>query len=187
MELRLSDSELIGKILSGDQVAMRILIDRHRNYAFTIALRVLGSREEAEEVAQDSFIKAMRSLSKFKNDSKFTTWFYRIVFNTAVSRKRKKKLSTEEITDHNISLGVENHHSLYSNEQSKYLNMALSRLREEDNLVLTFYYLKELSMEEISEITGHSPNTLKVKLHRARKRLAEVLRDLLKEEVNLLL
>jgi len=183
----MSDSDLIEKILSGDQVAVRVLIDRHKNYAFTIAYRVVGSREEAEEVAQDAFVKALRSLNKFKGGARFTTWFYRIVFNTAVSLKRKKKLPTEEITDFKEYNSVANHHQLYDEEKSKYLNIALSRLKDEDSLVLTFYYLKELNMEEISAITGFSSNTLKVKIHRARKRLAVVLRDILKEEVNLLI
>jgi RNA polymerase sigma-70 factor, ECF subfamily len=185
----MSDLELIEKILLGDQVAMRVLIDRHKTYAYTIAVRIIGIPEEAEEAAQDAFIKAFKSLSKFKQTSKFTTWFYRIVFNTAVSIKRKKRLITEEINNLNeFNHGIsENGHTLYKEEKNRYLNLALQRLKKEDNTIITLFYLQELSLEEMSVIIDIPANTLKVKLHRARKRLATVLRDLLKEEVNLIL
>ena len=185
----MSDLELIDKVLLGDQIAMRVLIDRHKTYAYTIAVRIIGIPEEAEEVAQDAFIKAFKSLSNFKKTSKFTTWFYRIVFNTAVSVKRKKRLITEDINElndykHGIS---ENNHSLYKEEKSRYLKLALQSLKNEDNTIISLFYLQELSLEEMSEIIGLPTNTLKVKLHRARKRLATVLKDLLQEEVNLIL
>ena len=185
----LDDLTLIDKILLGDQVAVRILIDRHKNYAYTIAFRILGIAEEAEEAAQDAFIKAIRSLNTFQRNGKFTTWFYRIVFNTAVSRKRKKTAETVEINDSNEFLAgnTENENSLIRDEKARYLNLAIHRLKEEDKTIITLYYLKELTMDEVSEITSIPVNTLKVKLFRSRKRLAVILKDLLKEEVNLML
>jgi RNA polymerase sigma-70 factor (ECF subfamily) len=185
----LDDFTLIDKMLLRAQVAFRILFARHNNYAYTIAFRILGVAEEAEEAAQDALIKAIRSLKSFKRKGKFTTWLYRIVFNTAVGRKRKKTEEMVEINDVN-ELKMErsqNEHSLLKEEKSRYLNLAISRLKEEDNTIITLYYLKELSMEEVSEITDIPVNTLKVKLFRSRKRLAKILKELLKEEVNLML
>ena len=92
MSTGLNDNELISKVLSGDQQAYAGLVSRYQNYVFTLALRVVKSREDAEEVAQDSFIKAYKYLADFKGASKFSTWLYTIVNNTAISFLRKKKV-----------------------------------------------------------------------------------------------
>jgi RNA polymerase sigma-70 factor (ECF subfamily) len=84
-----SDISIIERILAGDKAGYRDLANRHKDYAFTVAYKIVGTREDAEEVAQDAFIQAFQALPQFNKESKFTTWFYRIVFNTALMFKRK--------------------------------------------------------------------------------------------------
>jgi RNA polymerase sigma-70 factor (ECF subfamily) len=183
------DLALIDRILAGDQFAYRALINRHKEYAFTVAYRILGSREDAEEVAQDAFMSAFRALASFNREAKFTTWFYRIVFNAAAGHKRKRKLLAEGIEDFQLArLGfTDSTDEVKLQEQQMYLQKAINQLPPDDVTMLTLFYLKEFSLEEIEGITGISVNTAKVKIHRARKRLADELNRLLKHEVNTLL
>jgi RNA polymerase sigma-70 factor (ECF subfamily) len=183
------DLALIDRILTGDQFAYRALINRHKEYAFTVAYRILGNREDAEEITQDAFMSAFRALPQFNRESKFTTWFYRIVFNAALGYKRKNKLATEQIEDFKLGrLGLsDSTEGMRQKEQQAYIQKALNKLPPDDVTMITLFYLKEFSLEEIEGITGIAANTAKVKIFRARKRLAEELNHLLKHETNSLL
>lgn len=179
------DILLIERILSGDQSGYRELANRHKDYAFTIAFKILGSREDAEEVAQDAFIQTFAALKNFNREAKFTTWFYRIIFNAAVGFKRKNKLQTEDIdiSTKAQSSPADTSDEIKIKEQKKYIAKALEKLSPDDVTMITLFYLKEQSLEEIAEITYISAETVKVKLCRARKRLAEELRKTLGQEV----
>ncbi len=85
-----NDNPLIDLVLGGDNSAFAGLVSRHKNMVFSIALKILQNREDAEEVARDSFMKAFKSLCSFEKKSKFSTWLYRIVYNAAITRTRKK-------------------------------------------------------------------------------------------------
>ncbi|MBX2846662.1 MAG: sigma-70 family RNA polymerase sigma factor [Saprospiraceae bacterium] len=183
-----TDIELIEQTLRGNDNAFEELVDQYKDYIYTVAYRVLGRPEEAEEAAQDAFIKAYRSLQGFDHRAKFSTWLYRIVLNTALSMRRKQKFYVEDIDDHkNFNAYSEEKETLKLSEQKKYLQEALNLLKEDDVTVLTLFYLKELHLEEIAEITGWEANGVKVKLFRARKRLAEKMRLILKDEVKSIL
>lgn len=166
-----------------------MLIERHKSYAFTLAFRILNNREEAEEACHDAFLKALKSLNNYRSDAKFTTWFYRIVINTAISRKRKVKVYTEDIDEvrRDTSFATIDRMPISDEERNYYIGNALNQLNEIDATLITLYYLKELSVEEIVDITGFDKNNIKVKMFRARKRLAEHLSLALKEEVSTLL
>jgi len=182
------DLELIDQYLGGDQSACRMLIDRHKTYAFTIAYRIIGNREDAQEIAQDAFVKALKSLVSFNRTSKFTTWFYRIVHNMSISHIRKANIRFDSID--NIPKEVESAgilENLNQQERKVYLEAALAELGPEDRSVLTLFYLKELSLDEMAEISSLETNTLKVRLFRARKRLGNILERILEKEVNSLL
>lgn len=166
-----------------------MLISRHKDYAFTLALRIVNNREDAEEVAHDAFLKAFKALDSFRMDSRFTTWFYKIVVNMAISRKRKKRLSTEEIDVYNTG-----HYSTFDDtgtmhvgERKHFLNKAIALLNDEESTLITLYYMEELQMDEVSDITGIDKNNLKVKIFRARKKLAGILTQLTKGEAQSLL
>lgn len=184
-----SDTELISKVLDGDRQAYAQLIKRHQRFVFTLALRFSKSREDAEEISQDCFIKAYRALHTFKQTSKFSTLLYRIVYTTSMTFLRKKRLDTQSIDDESSIIQLESHISdLSSNEvehKSKmvFVNLAISRLLPDDAAIITLFYQGEQSLEEIGQALGMEANTVKVKLHRARHRLKEKIENILHQEV----
>ena len=180
----MTDSEfvLIDRILAGNQHLYAELVNRYKSYAFTLALKILENRPEAEEAAQDSFVKAFHHLKNFKRDSKYSTWLYRIVFNTSVSYKRKRKGTFQSIENTRIEHGQDAEGLLERSDKKKYVEKAMQKLNEADKLAITLFYLNEFSLEEIAEITGMQANTIKVRIHRARLRLADELTVLLKQE-----
>lgn len=185
------DIILLSRIRAGDKLAYKELINRHKDYAFTVAYRILNSREDAEEVAQDAFMQVFGALNSFNGESKFTTWFYRIVFNAALMQKRKNRVESVDIETSSeaflVSHSSDSTEDLRKNERKNAIQKALQNLSADDTTMITLFYLKELSLEEIAEITKISAETAKVKIHRARKRLAEEMKKLLKEEVKSLL
>jgi RNA polymerase sigma factor (sigma-70 family) len=189
MQSKLSDIELIEQTLAGDQSAYADLIKRHQRYVFTLALRFAKNREDAEEIAQDCFIKAYRSLASFQLQSKFSTWLYTIVYNTAMTALRKKRLDTDSIDDENTFVQVEAQSSSYdlnnaeNRSRSFYVNQAIAQLLPDDAMIITLFYNGEQSLEEIGRAMGIEANTVKVKLFRARQRLKEKLERNLKHEV----
>ncbi len=171
---------LIDRILAGDQGAYARLVDNYKSYAYTIALKVLNTRPEAEEAAQDAFIKAYRYLKNFNRQARFSTWLYRIVVNTAISYRRKNPHQLASIEHHDRA--VEEGGGMENRDRQVFLTRAIDNLNDADRLAIQLYYIKEFSLEEVAEITGQNMNTLKVRVHRARQRLADELKRLLKEE-----
>lgn len=184
---------IIARVKQGDLSAFNVLIEEHKAMAFTLALKILKSREDAEEVAQDSFLKAYKNINQFEGKSKFSTWLYTIVYNTAITRLRKKKpsmVTSDGLSDFNLKNYSESDkewRKLQRDERSDYIKKALDSLNEEDALVITLFYLNENSLQEICEITSWEISNVKVKLHRARKRLLLKLEELLDTEVRSLL
>jgi RNA polymerase sigma factor (sigma-70 family) len=184
-----TDNSIIQRILSGDKSGYRELANRHKDYAFTVAYKIVGTREDAEEVAQDAFMQAFQALATFNEEAKFTTWFYRIVFNAALMFKRKKSIQMDDISisESAQKTSIESNHTLKISEQQKYIQLALNQLSADDVTMITLFYLKEQSLEEIAQIVGITADTTKVKLCRARKRLADEMKRILGNEVTTLL
>lgn len=185
------DHIIIARVLDGDTAAFEIIVNRYKDMAFSIARRVCSSAEDAEEVAQDSFLKAYQALDKFKQESKFSTWFYRIVTNTAISSTRKKRIAMasldENLVDNFSEDEVqENLNQLSSEEQSRYVSEAIQQLHPQDCLLVNMFYTDELSIEEIAEVTGLSQANVKVRLYRIRKKLYEMLEHKLSKQEMLL-
>ncbi|TVR74885.1 MAG: sigma-70 family RNA polymerase sigma factor [Marinilabiliales bacterium] len=178
MEQR-DDSYYIGKVLSGDTSAYAVLVDRYKTMAFNISLRILGSREDAEEVAQDSFVKAFRSLGSFRGSARFSTWLFRIVYNSSVSHYRKRK--REIVSDQGEAVvmkyaGLTEEGDAEANEAMVLaLREALSTLPEEEQAMITLYYYQDSSIDDIAAIARMTPSNVKVRLHRARKKLHELI------------
>nr|WP_294796039.1 sigma-70 family RNA polymerase sigma factor [uncultured Mucilaginibacter sp.] len=189
MQSKLTDIELIQRTLIGDQQAYALLVKTYQRYVFTLALRFTKSREDAEEVAQDSFIKVYKALSSFKQESKFSTWLYTIVYTTAMTSLRKRNTNTVALDDEDNFTQVENATSATdinnaeNRSRSFYLNQAISQLSADDAAVLTLFYHAEQSLEEIALIMDIETNGVKIKLFRARRRLKEKLERNLKHEV----
>ncbi len=164
------------------------LINKYKDLAFNIALKITKNELDSEEVVQDSFVKAFRGLNKFKNESQFSTWFYRIVYNTAISSVRHKKLPIVEINDSlsdtfNYSLIEGRVNNLDAYDRKRLISEALSKLNELDYTILSLYYYEDLSLKEISKIVDKKRNYLKVLLQRARMKLYSGLSVSLKKEL----
>lgn len=193
MQKKPSDIDLITRVLDGEQSAYAELIKRHQRFVFTLALRFTKNREDAEEIAQDCFIKAYRSLAAFQQTAKFSTWLYRIVYTTSMTFLRKKRLDVLSIDDEESQIQLENQISEFRADQVEqkskivYLNKAIDLLLPDDAMIITLFYKGEQSLEEIGAAIGMETNTVKVKLHRARHRLREKLERLLNHEVKELL
>lgn len=175
------ENELIDQVLAGKQEVYARLVDHYKSYAFTIALKILNNRPEAEEAAQDGFIKAFHYLKSFNRKARFSTWLYRIIFNTAISYKRKNRHVMESIEHHDRGSDSDES-SLERQDKEAFIAKAMDHLNEADRLAIQLYYIREFSLEEVAEMTGQRVNTLKVRVHRARQRLADELTRILKTE-----
>lgn len=143
---------------------------------------MLKVKEEAEEVAQDSFIKAYESLEGYRGESKFSSWLYSIVYRKSLDRIRKNKRSQttellETITPDQAASVQHALAQLEAAERKAYIKECIARLPEQEAALITFYYFEELSVKEIAAITDLSEDNIKVKLYRSRKKLFSLLKD----------
>ena len=184
-----SDSEIISLVLKGDHNAYSLLVERYRSYVFTLTLRFTRNREDAEEISQDIFIKAYRSLADFKGTAKFSTWLYTIVNTTCITFLRKKRLDIKSLDDERTFEVADSQDSGFRANQveqksrQNMVNQAIAMLNPDDAQIITLFYKNEQSLEEISQILGLEANTAKVRLHRARTRLKEKMEKYFTEEI----
>jgi len=182
------DIYYIEAVRRGNVQAFSFLVEKYQKLVYTLALKLLKKPEEAEEMAQDTFIKAFQKLDSYEGKSKFSTWLYSITYNACISELRKRRIEFKSLDDRQISDQDEQKmHDYYretkKEDQEKYLNLALAKLPEDDQVLITLYYYENQSMDEISQITGLTVSNIKVKIHRARKRMYVLLHEMLKEEV----
>lgn len=184
----ISDQHYIDKILQGDTNAFAVLVDRYKNMIFSLALQMVKNREEAEEVSQDTFIKIYSSLSKFKGDSKFSTWAYKVAYNTCLDRLKKNKkedlnISIDEFSAHLIKTMDNALSALEDKERKQTIQNCLNLLPGEESFLLTLFYFEDQNLEEIGKVMNISANNAKVKLFRSRQKLAMILRKQLDPEI----
>lgn len=176
----MNEKQLIGKILKGDTSAFGYFVDTYQDMAVTIAFRICRNRQDAEDVVQEAFVKAFHNLHAFKNSSKFSTWFYRIVYNTALTLVRSSQYNTELVDYQQIDINdsfsdMDTAAQINENERIRLLGMAMRKLPPDESAILTLFYMEDHPIKEIVKITGLSESNVKVKLHRGRKRLSEIL------------
>jgi RNA polymerase sigma-70 factor (ECF subfamily) len=181
------DIYYIKEVLSGNTNAFTFLVNRHKDHAFNLALRICGNREEAEEIAQDAFLKVFRSLGEFRFKAGFATWLYKIVYNTSISYLRTRKrvvVSLDEFpADANDFIGVcDSEEEAEREYRNALVNFALSTLGDEERAMITLYYYEEMSLEEISAITSISKDNIKIRLFRARRKMLEAIKKNEREE-----
>ena len=151
-----NDQIYIDRVLKGDTNAYAFLVEKYKGLVYSLALKMLNNREEAEEVSQDSFIKAYKNLAKFEGKSKFSTWLYKITYRSCLD-SIKKNSATYNITDINeitINQIAETESVLDGierNERSEIINQCLQKLPEDERSILWLFYFKELSLKEIIE------------------------------------
>jgi RNA polymerase sigma-70 factor (ECF subfamily) len=176
----------IQKVLKGDTSAFSYFVDTYQDMAMTIAYRVCGNMQEAEDIVQDSFVKAFHNLHTFKSGSKYSTWFYRIVYNTAITTLRSASYNfcyadCKPIDDLPDSYaGYDAFDEIDDDGRVEMLNVALAKMPPDESLLLSLYYLEENSVKDIVKITSLTESNIKVKLHRARKRMHDIMNDLMK-------
>jgi RNA polymerase sigma factor (sigma-70 family) len=174
------DIVYIEQILAGKSIAYSYIVDRHKDKAYNLAYRICGNHEEAEEITQDSFLKAYRSLKSFKMKSSFATWLYRIVYNTAISYIRIKKKVVLSLEDFPADATVFNRSNISHEEaeeeyKSSLISFALQKINEEERGLISLYYYEDMSTEEIADVTGINKSNIKVKLFRARQKMMEII------------
>ena len=183
-----NDQIIINQIIKGDTSAFSVLVDNYKDLVFTLALRMVKNREEAEEVSQDTFIKVYKSLNKFKGDSKFSTWIYKVAYNTCLDRLKRIKreynvVAIDEFTEHQVKTLENALDQMEEQEHKQKIQECLQLLPSEDSFLLTLYYFEEQSLEEISKVVGLTANNVKVKLYRIRKKLTSILKAQLEPEI----
>ncbi len=185
----MDEISLIKKVLNGNTTAFASIIDRYKDSVFSLALRLSGNREDAEEIAQDVFLKIYNSLGSFKQSAKLSTWIYRIAYNTAISKLRSvgKYKNEVAVEDYSVAetfdlIGVLE--PLKREEQKHFLAKTLRELKAEERLLVELFYLEEMKVDEIVEVTGETKANIKVKLHRVRKKMHQILVTELDSEVH---
>ena len=184
------DSYYIEKVLDGQSNYYSHIVEKYQDIVFSIALKVLRNREDAEEMAQESFVKAYNSLHTFKGTAKFSTWLYRITYNGCISKARKKKqyfVSTDDFDVRDEDDNDFNLDGLPAENRVQVVKAALEKLPEDEYTLVLLYYFENQSIEEISSVTKLSESNVKVKLHRARKKLYTILNEMMKDEIYTLL
>jgi RNA polymerase sigma factor (sigma-70 family) len=184
----LEDHDYIRLTRQGDMHAFGLLVKKHQNLVFTLAIRMLKNHEEAQEAAQDSFVKVYQCLSSFEGKSKFTTWLYRIVYNECLGRLRKTKLHftlVEDILNNSDEPPdfMDGFEIMHLEERAELVKKGIQLLNSSEAVVLTLFYLEDQSIKEISKITGNTEANIKVQLFRGRKNLANTLQKLSNKEL----
>lgn len=175
----LSDREIIESVKKGNHSDYAILIDRYKNKAFSMLNRMLKNKMEAEEVLQDCFLKAFNGLKDFKGESKFSTWFYKIAYNSALSRmsvqKRKTETEMSSIEDHFDLKSDYDYNLTEQKDLALYITEMVAKLPSNYASLISMFYLEGMSCDEISEVLETSVNNVKVMLHRSRSALKDIL------------
>ncbi len=189
MDAGTTDSEIITRVLQGEHQLFAELVKRYQNFVFTVALRYTPVREDAEEIAQDAFVKAYKALKDFRGESKFSTWLYTIVNSTSITFLRKKKLDTHSLDNEHVFERADSQASGTSANQVEQkskvamVTKAIALLSPDDARIITLFYKGEQSLEEIGQILNMETNTVKVKLHRARQRLKDKMEQYFRQDV----
>jgi RNA polymerase sigma-70 factor (ECF subfamily) len=176
---------ILDKVINGDIRAFEQLVDQHKNMVFSLCLKMLKNQQLAEEVAQDTFVKAYKSLKTFKRKSKFSTWLYQICYYTAITAIRNKKMQHYSDLDQIVLTNDEDpSKELELADNRVLITKALNELSPEEASVIELFYLKELDTKEVAQITKMSLSNVKVKIHRARKKLYHIINELNKKELS---
>ena len=178
----------ITKILEGDSNAFAVLVDQYKDLVFSLSLKMLKNREEAEEAAQDTFVKVFKSLNNFKGDSKFSTWIYKVTYNTCLDQLKKNKrvqdtIPIDDFSENQIQ-NLENVlDAIDERDRNEMIQDCIHLLPSEEAFLLILFYFEEQSLEEISKIIDCTANNVKVKLYRSRKKIASILKMRLEPEI----
>ena len=181
----LSDVELVRKSQSGDRDAFSELVRRHQHLVYNVAYRFMRDATQAEDQAQESFIKAYRLLKGFRGDCSFSTWMYRVTATTCLTELNKRKKRAEvELIDESFSHTSDTEHQPTVKDRKEHIRRCVRLLPDRYATVVTLYYLKGISYLEIAEPLGVPEGTLKTWMFRARKMLRKIVeKELSKDDI----
>jgi RNA polymerase sigma-70 factor (ECF subfamily) len=187
--MRLSDDGIIENIGKGEKRQFALLIDRYKDRAMTLAVRMVRNREDAEEIVQDAFVRAYNGLEKFQGSAKFSTWLYRIVYNLCLTKIGRNKtvpaavdVNDAEETIFEDEEGIDPHTELESKQLIALVRTIIDAMPERYASVLSLFYFQELSYDEICNVTQLPLGTVKAHLFRARNMLQSRIMQELKHE-----
>ncbi|MFV0419650.1 MAG: RNA polymerase sigma factor [Dysgonomonas sp.] len=167
------DIYYVQQIKNGHHDAFVHIVRRYERMVLTIVSKIVSRRTDAEDIAQEVFIKVYQSIDKFREESGFATWLYRITYNTTISELRKRKHEFTAIEDNFANIPddeiSDRMDEISTEEKLSYLDLVLKKLSPDDALLITMFYMNDQSIQEISTITGNTVANVKVKLHRIRK------------------
>jgi RNA polymerase sigma-70 factor, ECF subfamily len=172
----LDEVNFIKRILDGETALFSYFLSRYSRPIHALVSQIIPCREDAEELTQDAFLKAFKKLDTFKGDCTFSTWLYRIAYNSAISETRKKKISFPALDESMMSnIPEEAVDELLNREDDEEmllkLDKAIDCLCVEDKTLITLYYNEEKPISEVASILQLTPENVKVKLFRVRKKL----------------
>ncbi|MDR0725826.1 MAG: RNA polymerase sigma factor [Prevotellaceae bacterium] len=179
-----SDFLCVQRVKAGDVQAFAMIVSKYGEMVFTVVRKIVENREDAEDITQEVFIKAFKSLDRFREESAFSTWLYRIAYNTCISELRQRKSRFFPVKD---NLLVDNDFAANDDEEDveiklQHLEKALKKLPPDEAFLITLHYMDEQSVENISIICNMSVSNVKVKLHRIRKKLSVEINKLMCDE-----
>lgn len=175
------DRALVDAVLAGDREAFRVIVERAQGPVYRACLRVLGSVADAEDVSQESFVTAFRSLGSYRGDGPLQAWLVRIATRSAFRRRSQRRQTTDLASAASFpASGADPLHSAIAEERGAALRAAVAALDEPYREVVSLRYFGELSLEEVAVVTGRNLNTVKTQVRRGLQRLAGIV---LSEEV----
>jgi RNA polymerase sigma-70 factor (ECF subfamily) len=175
-----NEARIIERAQRGDREAFAILVEAHALFVYNLAYRLVADAQEAENLAQEAFLRAWRAIPGFRRQAKFSTWLYQIVTNLCYSRLPGLKQELEAMDTEQAALHLADERQaveagLLSDELRTYLHQAIGALPEGHRLLISLRYLKEMSYEEIVQVTGMPLGTVKTGLFRAKEKLRAAL------------
>lgn len=184
----INDKHYINQIIDGNTNAFSVLVNQYKDLVFTLSDKMLKNKEEAEEASQDTFVKVFYSLNKFKGDSKFSTWIYKITYNTCLDRLKKSKKENnvvyiEDFSEQQVRAIEDVLDAIDEKDRNQKIQECLQLLPSEEAFLLTLYYFDDQSIEEIAKVIDCNANNVKIKLFRSRKKMASILRNQLEPEI----
>ncbi len=181
MHEELHDESIVQSVLNGEKSSYAILVERYSNYVFTIISRLVANREEAEDIAQEVFVKAYLSLAGFRGKSKFSTWLYSIAHTTGISHLRRRTVDRIFAEEDQIAAYADNkthetsEQSVNHKTMQQIVEYAISKLDIIDAEIITLFYMAGQTVEEVAAITSMETGTVKVRLFRARQKMKDII------------
>jgi RNA polymerase sigma factor, sigma-70 family len=185
MTMYINDSFYIKKVRAGDIQAFSVIVSRYKDKVFSIVYRIVNNREDAEDLTQEIFIKLYKSISNFKNESEFSTWVYRIAYNTTITELRKRKITFFSMNENPLLVNEGEWIDEIGDNENRtiYLQKALASLSPDDLFVVSLHHIEDKSIREIANAMNQTESNIKVKLHRIRKKLAQEINRMMKEDL----